>query len=167
MKIPNYIQRMARWVAYLGVAAGLGVLWYCALMVPRLTRTILLHDSRRSLVLLLVISLVLALLSKRFVLGPLDPERTCLIAIITPLFGSVLFIWSMTLLGSIGDSTALTASVPGSVVMLLFLGVSGVVTVSISAFYVVIPMGALSLYLMRRVGKAMWSDSLRLAIQHV
>ncbi len=150
--------RIAKYFAYLAVAGGLGALWYAALLIPRVTRALLVKDAPRPLILLVAISIVLALLTKRCVLGPLDPERAAMVAILTPLAGSVLFVGAITLLGSLFDPTGGPQSVAGWLGALLLLGVGTVVAVFVSAFYVVIPLGLLSLYVMRKVGKVMWRE---------
>lgn len=145
---------------YLGVAGGLGVSWYGAMLIPRLTGALLLEDSRRCLSLFVGISIVLASLSKRFVLGPMDPERAFLVAIVTPLAGSVLFVWLITALDWVASPASQPVSPGQSVSMLIFLTVFRVLTVFATAFYVIVPMGVLSLLVMRKVGQLTWQGPL-------
>lgn len=162
-KTQDWTAHVARHLSYLGIAGALGSLWYGALLIPRLTRVILLGNPLRSLTLLVAIGAVLALLFKRFVLGPLDAERAFLIAIAFPLAGSILFVWSLTLLEWVASPTDAPASAAASLGVLLFLAFSGAVAVAVSAFYVIVPMGLLSFYLMRWVGERLWPEPGRFA----
>jgi len=106
-----------------------------------------------SLPLCALIGLILAMLFRRAVVGPLTPEGGFLIAVLVPLAGALLFVWSATLGAWAVQGFEAPENMAPVAFSLLVLSAGTVVYVPLKAYFVLVPMGLLSLVLLRWVGK--------------
>lgn len=156
---------MKKWLGYSTLAAGLGVVWFAGLMIPPMTRAVVSARWLQSMVILCALSLALSLLLKPWIVGRLEPEGAFLLGGLVPLAGGVLFIWTIWILSllGIGESGLPRGGIP-SLGTFLFVSVGTVFALLLGAFYVVVPLGLLSLYVMRRFAGWLWCSHDRLAI---
>lgn len=151
---------VARIAIFLAAAVGLALLWYAALLIPWITRTML-HGAGwvRAIALLSAFSVIAAIVLRRPVIRERSPERSAMMALGVPLIGALLFAWAITLLEWHRSTDGGSRGPDGDLLFTLFVVTVGtVITLAAKAFYIVIPMGALTVYVMRNVGDTLWPE---------
>jgi len=142
---------------YVDVAFLLGILWCAALMVPEATRNVMLADHPgTSAFLLCAVSAIVATVFRRPIAKAHSGWRFALLALGLPFVGAALWVLSVTLINWFSDPSGTPiweAAVVAVSVLPVALGV-----VAVSAFYVVIPMGVLSQYVMHRLARSQGND---------
>jgi hypothetical protein len=142
---------------YISVAFLLGMLWCAALMVPDVTRNVLLSDhSAASALLLCGVSTIVATVFRRAIAKARSGWRFVLLALGLPFVGAALWFLSATLINwLIGPHDAPIWDVAVMAVSALPIALGAV---ALSAYYVVIPMGVLSQYVMHRLARGERND---------
>jgi len=142
---------------YVGVAFLLGMLWCAALMVPAVTRNVMLADHPvLSALLLSAVSAIVAVAFRRSIAKGRAGWRFAVLALGLPFVGAALWFLSATLINwLIGPRDAPIWEVAVAAVSVLPLALGAV---AVSAYYVVIPMGVLSQYVMNRLARSEGND---------
>ena len=142
---------------YIGVAFLLGLLWCAALMVPEVTRDVMLADRPTiSALLLCAVSAIVATVFRRAISRARTGWRFAALALGLPFVGAALWFLSATLINwLIGpcDAPMWDVAVTAVTVLPFALG-----AVAVSAYYVVIPMGVFSQYVMHRLARSERKD---------
>lgn len=154
---------------YLGVAGILGFFWYCALLVPPMSRHILWGRTWDERIMLLAImciaSLVTAWTLRRWIITATGILKNSLFSVLIPAVGCFLFWAQMVIVEAVRDSFWVAYSwhfnwepihKPDPVQIfpwLCTLPVLAVVLSFVFCYYVVIPVGFISQHILRRIGR--------------
>lgn len=155
--------QMLKYLAYVATAALLGLLWYAALLFTVMRRTLLAGNSVLVVAGLCVISVVLAAIWRKQILTLRSLEQAAAIALGLPLVAALLFVWGWTCVEWLATPVGGPETVLGALGALVLISGGTVLCVVVLSFYVVIPMGALSLYVLRRIGTSLWPQENRRA----
>ena len=149
---------MDRRLKYLASAGALGAIWFLALLVPLATREVLLPSGigaigiGRQVALVCITSVVLAVAFKGLIIGAKNAWIGSILSVLLPLLGTEIFVL-LSFLGMLQSEnlarTGWSEMIQGLIVRLIF----AIPTVIHTAFYIVIPMGFISQYVMDRVGR--------------
>ena len=145
-----------KYLAYIVVAAVLGLTWYAALLIPDVTRQLLLRERLFFSCFSAGGAVILAVVFRKHVARTTSAERIAGFAIGLPILAAVLAMWGLTLRDWIGDGGPDTFA--GALARIAVIGVGTTVVFSFVAFYVVIPMGLLTTFVLRQVGKRLWPE---------
>ena len=147
---------MRKHLMYLGAAGALGLVWYAALMLTGL-RVMLLTLGFGAIVGLCLLSILMAAAWRKPIVRSETLEQATGLALGLPLLGAVVFVLGLTCVEWVvaGDHPTSLAGALGTALLLtggttLFVG--------LFAFHVVIPMGAISLWVLRGLGQRLWPD---------
>lgn len=146
------MSKMHKTTQYLFAATGLGLLWAVALLVPEATRNVILDDHATSHLLLMpFVSALIAVGFRRFITSATSAWRFLSVALLLPFVGAALWYVLASLVGwfvSGGEATIWEVAFMSVILLPTVVG-----AVALAAYYVIIPMGLLSQYVMLRVGR--------------
>ena len=143
------------------VSAGtLGVIWFLVLLIPLATREVLLPQETRTLeflavrvFLVAVTSVILAVAFKRFIVRTQDVWLSSLVSLVLPLVGTLIFVL-VEFLTLLSRENLLRVGWE-QLMQILFVRLIMSVPIGIHyAFYVMVPMGFISQYVMNRAGRS-------------
>lgn len=140
--------KLLRDAVFFIAAVALAAFWFALLRIPWATRKMLLGDPWSRLLILCAIGLLFAIAFKRWTVRSFSFERGAAMALLIPLAGAVLFSSILT----ISEWTSRDVSVAG----LVFGSLMTLVYVLGAAYYVVLPMGAMTVFLMRKLAVRLW-----------
>ena len=137
-------------VIYAGVACLLGLAWFLALEIPEATRMVILADQPvTNAALMCVVSMVLAFVFRRPVAGARKFWQFLVLALGLPFVGAALWLWLVTSLAWVFGS--LDVPLWQEAVVFVYMLPTALGAVALAGYYIIIPMGLLSQYLMHRL----------------
>ncbi len=152
--------RLKKEFLFLAAAAVLAPAWYLALLIPGMTRSMLRSvGPLHGILALCAAAVVFAPLLKRWVIQHRDPEESAFMGLGIALAGAVVFVWVLVLREPLYSSGGAPPTPLGDWIFGMGIATIGtVLTIIVKAFYVVIPMGLLTIYAMRMVGDRLWPE---------
>ncbi len=147
---------MKKHALYLAAAAALGLLWFGALMLPSITRKVLLDGGwAPGLAAACLLTVAFATALRTAIARYREVEWAITGAIALSFAGLVLLFWALMLADWVGSPEAAPGTVPEAAVAMLLVAVESLIALVRYAFWVVIPMGILSLWILRKTGSAL------------
>ena len=151
--------RHMRYLVYILVAVVLGVSWYAALLIPVVTRKILLGEQWLFFFTFAgIIAVVLATTFRKQLVLATSAERITLLAVALPILAAVLVMCGATVqewFVEPGGPETLTAALS----ILAIISVGTMILFPLLTFYIVLPLGLFSAMVLRGIGKRLWPET--------
>lgn len=151
-----------KYFAYMAAACGLGLIWYCALLIPRVTRVMLQANGPLFVGAACVTGVALALAFRKQVIRAVSAEEITLLAVGVPTLAAVLT-FSTMLIYERSTTPAGPETLAGTAATLLFVALGTPIVFPIVTCYVLLPVGLASVFVLRALGRVLWPEIMETA----